>query len=120
MSLVCLFVSKRWRNLAVDSRPSSHSTTATATRNAICAAVARGYMARRRVAAMRRHRDEVTSQKAAHKQALLQRRLVKVRAASRTVSSCLIANTAARRRERVRRARAAVAMVRERERDIDR
>ncbi|CAM9548528.1 unnamed protein product, partial [Pylaiella littoralis] len=106
----------RWRKLVVDSRPASHSaaTASAATKttgSALGAAVARGFMARRRVTEMRRQRHEAAARKAAHKRALLQRRLVKVLAASRTVASCLIANAAARRRERARRARAAVAKV---------
>lgn len=61
---------------------------------------------------MRRLVDEAASQKAERKEYLLQRRLVKVSAASETVASCLIANAFARKRERVRIAKAAVAMVR--------
>lgn len=93
------------------SRPSAQSAAIVGT--ALCAAVARGHLARRRVSKMRRERDLAAAQKTAHKRSLLQRRLVKVLAASRTVASCLVANAAARRRERARLARAAVAMVRE-------
>lgn len=61
---------------------------------------------------MRRLIDEAASRKAERKEYLLQRRLEKVATASRTVASSLIANAAARKRERVRLLRAAVAMVR--------
>lgn len=61
---------------------------------------------------MRRIRDQAIVQRAEHKRLLLHRRLAKVSAASRTVASCLIANAAARRRERFRLSRAAVAVVR--------
>lgn len=81
-----------------------------------CAAVARGYLARRRVAEMRRQRDQALAQRAEHRRSLLDRRLAKVSAASRTVASCLIANAAAKRRERFWLSRAAVAMVRGRAR----
>ncbi|CAM9599324.1 unnamed protein product, partial [Scytosiphon promiscuus] len=97
----------KWRNLT-GSRRSAQPATSDST---ICAAVARGYLARRRVAQMRRLVDEAASRRTERKEYLLQRRLAKVAAASRTVASCLIANASARRRERIRRARAAVAMV---------
>lgn len=105
------FLFSRWRRLS-DPRRSAQSTPAATSSSSRCTAVARGHLARLRVAEMRRARNEAAARKADHKRALLLRRLARVSAASRTVASCLIANAAARRRERDLRARAAVAMVR--------
>ncbi|CAM9128585.1 unnamed protein product, partial [Ectocarpus fasciculatus] len=100
---------QKWRQLVAPKR--SAGKKATTTGNIRCAAVTRGYLARRRVAMVRRERAKETAQRAELKRSLLQRRLVKVSAASRMVASCLIANAAARRRERRRLVRAAVVMV---------
>lgn len=99
----------RWRQLVVPKR--SAGKKATPTGNILCAAVTRGYLARRRVAIIRRERAKAAAQRAELKRSVLQRRLVKVSAASRMVASCLIANASARRRERLRLVRAAVVMV---------
>ncbi|CAM9210535.1 unnamed protein product [Ectocarpus sp. 6 AP-2014] len=100
---------QKWRQLGVPTR--SAGKKATTTGNILCAAVTRGYLARRRVAMIRRERAKAAAQRAELKRSLLQRRLVKVSAASRIVASCLIANAWARRWERRRLVRAAVAMV---------
>ena len=73
-------------------------------------AIARGYLARKRVAEMRRTKEEAA--RADPKVALLRHRVAKVSAASRVVASCLVANAANRRRQRRSEARDAVAMVR--------
>lgn len=99
----------RWRQLGVPKR--SAGKKATTTGSILCAAVTRGYLARRRVAMIRRERAKAAAQRAELKRSLLQRRLVKVSAASQIVASCLIANASVRRRERRRLVRAAVAMV---------
>lgn len=73
-------------------------------------AIARGHLARKRVAEMRR--AKVNAARADPKIALLRHRVARVFAASRVVASCLIANAANRRRRRRSEVRAAVAMVR--------
>ncbi|CAM9367880.1 unnamed protein product, partial [Hapterophycus canaliculatus] len=97
----------KWRSLANPPR-SAQSANSGIT---LCGAMARGYLARRRVVQMRRHIHEAAARRAEHKQHLLQRRLAKVAEASGIVASSLITNAAARKRDRVRLERAAVAMV---------
>lgn len=77
------------------------------------AALVRGYIARRRVAGIRKAKEQAAQSDT--KQAYLRHRMAEVSAASRIVASCLIANTATRRRERARKLSAAVAMVSGRE-----
>lgn len=73
-------------------------------------ALSRGYLARRRVAHMRKFLKEAAQSDP--KRSILRRRLAKVSAASAVVASCVIANAAARRRARARILRTAVKMVR--------
>lgn len=73
-------------------------------------ALARGYLARRCVAHMRKFQKEAA--KSDPKRLVLRRRLDKVSGASTVVASCIIANAASRRRARARVLRTAVEMVR--------
>lgn len=77
------------------------------------AALVRGFLARRRVAEIRKIRQEAAKVKA--KRLPLRKRLAKVSAASNVVASCVIKNAANRKRERAHDLTAAVGMVRERE-----